>query len=136
GLKLVNGAAHAFIPAGPNDIRGPCPALNTLAYHGYLPRNGIVRPALSFIVGLNLGNDFAKFLVYQAFLMNDNPITNLISIGLKSPLTGPDPPKPAQGCYYIQFASHISHIGDTSMTRVDAHFGDQAVFNETLFQRL
>ncbi|KIJ50355.1 hypothetical protein M422DRAFT_245620 [Sphaerobolus stellatus SS14] len=120
GLKLVNDAAHPFIPAGPNDIRGPCPALNTLASHGYLPRNG-----------LNLGNDFAKFLVYQAFLMNGNPITNLISIGLKSPLTGPDPPKPAQVGGLTQ---HGTFEGDTSMTRVDAHFGDQAVFNETLFQ--
>ncbi|KIJ53054.1 hypothetical protein M422DRAFT_243026 [Sphaerobolus stellatus SS14] len=70
--------------------------------------------------GLNLGNDFAKFLVYQASLMKGNLITNLISIGLKSPLTGPDPPKLAQGwwsyptrhvrryisSYYIRFASH------------------------------
>ena len=34
GLKLVNDPAHPHIPAGPNDIRGPCPALNTLASHG------------------------------------------------------------------------------------------------------
>ena len=25
---------------GPDDLRGPCPALNTLANHGYLPRDG------------------------------------------------------------------------------------------------
>lgn len=23
------------------DVRGPCPGLNTLANHGYLPRNGV-----------------------------------------------------------------------------------------------
>lgn len=46
-------------------------------------------------LGLNLGNDFAKFLVYQAHLMNGNPLTNLLSIGMKTPETGPDPPKPA-----------------------------------------
>jgi hypothetical protein len=34
GTKLVNDAAHPFIAAGANDIRGPCPALNTLANHG------------------------------------------------------------------------------------------------------
>ncbi|KIJ33760.1 hypothetical protein M422DRAFT_264213 [Sphaerobolus stellatus SS14] len=28
--------------------------------------------------GLNLGNDFTKFLVYQARLMNGNPLTNLL----------------------------------------------------------
>ena len=25
---------------GPNDIRGPCPGLNALANHGFLPRDG------------------------------------------------------------------------------------------------
>ncbi|KIJ53184.1 hypothetical protein M422DRAFT_155503 [Sphaerobolus stellatus SS14] len=134
GIKLVNDPAHPYIAAGPDDIRGPCPALNTLASHGYLPRNGIVRPdqlVTAVMEGLNLSNDFAKFLVYQAFLMNGNPLTNLISIGLKSPLTGPSPPKPAQVGGLTQ---HGTFEGDTSMTRVDAHFGDQAAFNETLFQ--
>ena len=32
--------AHAFIAPGPNDLRGPCPALNALANHGYIARNG------------------------------------------------------------------------------------------------
>ena len=31
---LVNDAAHQYMPPGPNDIRGPCPGLNTLASHG------------------------------------------------------------------------------------------------------
>jgi hypothetical protein len=34
GTKLVNDADHLFIPAGPGDMRGPCPGLNTLASHG------------------------------------------------------------------------------------------------------
>lgn len=32
--KLVNDAKHPYIPPGPDDIRGPCPGLNTLASHG------------------------------------------------------------------------------------------------------
>jgi unspecific peroxygenase len=32
--KLVNNAAHPYQAPGPNDIRGPCPGLNTLASHG------------------------------------------------------------------------------------------------------
>ncbi|KIJ46196.1 hypothetical protein M422DRAFT_165398 [Sphaerobolus stellatus SS14] len=134
GLKLVNDPAHPFIAAGPNDIRGPCSALNTLASHGYLPRNGAARPdqlVTGVMEGLNLGNDFAKFLVYQAFLMNGNPLTNLMSIGMKTPETGPDPPKPA---LVGGLSQHGTFEGDTSMTRVDAFFRDQAVFNETLFQ--
>jgi len=33
-------SANTFQRPGTNDARGPCPALNTLANHGYLPRNG------------------------------------------------------------------------------------------------
>ncbi|KAJ7194985.1 Chloroperoxidase [Mycena pura] len=29
-----------FLPASPTDRRSPCPALNSLANHGYLPRHG------------------------------------------------------------------------------------------------
>ncbi|KIJ48606.1 hypothetical protein M422DRAFT_247457 [Sphaerobolus stellatus SS14] len=129
GLKLVNDPVHPYIAAGPDDIRGPCPALNTLASHGM--RMVLLGPISSSQLSWK-SNDFGKFLVYQAFLMNGNPITNLISIGLKSPLTGPSPPKPAQVGGLTQ---HGTFEGDTSMTRVDAHFGDQAAFNETLFQR-
>lgn len=32
--KLVNDPAHPWIKPGPNDMRGPCPGLNTLANHG------------------------------------------------------------------------------------------------------
>lgn len=31
---------HAFIPPGAGDLRGPCPGLNALSNHGYLPRDG------------------------------------------------------------------------------------------------
>jgi hypothetical protein len=58
---------------------------------------------ISFIViiahlicsGFNMGNDLARFLAYQAHLVNGNTVTGLLSIGGKSPMTGPDPPPPA-----------------------------------------
>jgi len=31
---------HRFVPTNPGDSRAPCPALNVLANHGYLPHNG------------------------------------------------------------------------------------------------
>ncbi|KIJ37985.1 hypothetical protein M422DRAFT_259371 [Sphaerobolus stellatus SS14] len=133
GLKLSNDPAHPFITPGPDDLRGSCPALNTLANNGYLPRNGVGRPdqiVTAVMEGLNLGNDFAKFLVYQAFLMNSNPLTNLMSIGMKTPLTGQDPPKPA---LVGGLSQHGTFEGDTSMSRVDAFFGDPAAFNQTRF---
>jgi len=32
---------YAFVPPGSGDARGPCPGLNAMANHGYLPHNGI-----------------------------------------------------------------------------------------------
>ncbi|KAJ6526495.1 hypothetical protein DFH09DRAFT_1371651 [Mycena vulgaris] len=32
---------HQFIQAGPNDHRGPCPGLNSLANHGFISRSGV-----------------------------------------------------------------------------------------------
>jgi len=41
-MGIVSGE-HAFV--APNfangDIRGPCPGLNVLSNHGYLPHNGV-----------------------------------------------------------------------------------------------
>jgi hypothetical protein len=42
-----------------------------------------------------MDNAFAKFVTYAAFLVDGNLVTNLMSIGGKSSLTGPDPPTPA-----------------------------------------
>ena len=35
--KLVNDPDHPWKPLQPDDIRGPCPGLNTLASHGVSP---------------------------------------------------------------------------------------------------
>ena len=42
-----------------------------------------------------MANDIAVFVTYAAFLVDGNPLTNLMSIGGKTPSTGPDPPPPA-----------------------------------------
>jgi len=42
-----------------------------------------------------MGNDLAVFVTYAAHLVDGNLVTNLLSIGGKSPKTGSDPPKPA-----------------------------------------
>ena len=39
-----------------------------------------------------MGNDLAKAQAYGNQLLNGNLITDLISIGQKTPLTGTDPP--------------------------------------------
>jgi hypothetical protein len=108
--------------------------LNTLASHGWLDRSGITTP--SKIVeavqnGFNMGNDLAILVTYAGMLVDGNQLTNLISIGAKSPATGVDPPPPA---IVGGLNTHGVFEGDASMTRGDAFFGDDHSFNETLFQ--
>jgi hypothetical protein len=42
-----------------------------------------------------MGNDMAKFLVYMAHLSDGNLVTDLLSIGSMTPLTGQEPPDAA-----------------------------------------
>ena len=85
-----------------------------------------------------MGNDLAVFLTYAAMLVDGNMITNLLSIGNKSPNTGPDPPKPAivgglnthavfEGAqprfvFYAYLLIVVVNSGDASMTRGKAPF--------------
>ncbi|KAF9522859.1 heme-thiolate peroxidase [Crepidotus variabilis] len=133
--KLVNDAAHPWKPLRPGDIRGPCPGLNTLASHGYLPRNGIATPTQIITAvqeGFNMENSLAVFVTYAAHLVDGNVVTNELSIGGKSPLTGPDPPAPAS---VGGLNTHAVFEGDSSMTRGDAFFGNNHDFNATLFKQ-
>ncbi|KAJ7676638.1 Chloroperoxidase [Mycena polygramma] len=34
--------AHSFKPPGDGDLRGPCPGLNAMANHNFIPHNGVV----------------------------------------------------------------------------------------------
>lgn len=38
---ISNKGAHAFVAPGAGDARGPCPGLNAMANHNYLPHNGV-----------------------------------------------------------------------------------------------
>ncbi|KAG2112612.1 Chloroperoxidase [Suillus discolor] len=60
-MSTSNRTSHPFIPATPGDRRSPCPALNALANHGYLPRNGqniglwhLIHAALLALAGILL----------------------------------------------------------------------------------
>ncbi|KAK0553577.1 hypothetical protein OC844_006271 [Tilletia horrida] len=134
--KLVNDASHPYKAPGTNDVRGPCPGLNTLANHGYLNRSGIVTPqdiVKAVQAGYNMGQSLAVFLAWGAHLVDGNQLTNLLSIGRKSTATGTDPPAPAT---VGGLNTHGLFEGDASTTRGDAYFGDNFNFNETLFQVL
>lgn len=38
---VSNTGKHAFVAPGNGDLRGPCPGLNAMANHGYIPHNGV-----------------------------------------------------------------------------------------------
>lgn len=68
-LLLSLSAAQNFTTwslPGPGDVRSPCPGLNSLANHGFLPHNGrgITIPMLITALndGMNVGADFATVI--------------------------------------------------------------------------
>ncbi|KAL1998501.1 hypothetical protein VTN02DRAFT_6056 [Thermoascus thermophilus] len=83
---------HSFQP--PNfengDQRGPCPGLNALANHGYIPRNGIVS-LVDVIAAINqvygMGIDLATVLGIMGTVWTGNPLSldPSFSIGGQSP---------------------------------------------------
>ncbi|KAM0545827.1 hypothetical protein ACHAPJ_011154 [Fusarium lateritium] len=71
---------HAFVP--PNfkagDQRGPCPGLNALANHGYLPHNGVadmnnIIEATNTVYGMAI--DLGGFLAVYGTAIDGNPVS-------------------------------------------------------------
>ncbi|TIC90402.1 Aromatic peroxygenase [Colletotrichum higginsianum] len=73
-----------FKAPGPGDSRGPCPGLNLLANHGYLPHDGHVN--LGQVIeatarGFNMGPDIATILGVFAVLANGDIATESFYLG-------------------------------------------------------
>ncbi|KAJ7935207.1 Chloroperoxidase [Mycena leptocephala] len=133
GLKRIPDAAHPFIAPGPNDQRGPC--MNTLANHGYIPRNGIAsfeQIVLAMMEAFNLELNFGLGMAANNMLTRGNPFANKISIGGASPLVPPLPGK-IDGPVTGGIAKHGRFEGDASMTRADAFIGDNRNFQDILY---
>ncbi|CAJ2503678.1 Uu.00g110720.m01.CDS01 [Anthostomella pinea] len=64
-------AINAYTKAGPSDSRSPCPMLNTLANHGYLPHSGknitIQNIADAIFAATNWNQDFGTLAGNNAF---------------------------------------------------------------------
>ncbi|KAJ7127271.1 Chloroperoxidase [Mycena crocata] len=133
GIKRIPDADHPFIAPGPSDQRGPCPAMNTLANHGYISRNGITNFE-EIIRGVgeafNIERDVASGMAALNILTRGNPFVNKISIGGISPLVPPLPFK-IDGPETQGIAKHGRVEGDASMTRSDVFIGDNRNFNQT-----
>ena len=102
---------------GPGDVRGPCPAMNSLANHGFLPRNGkdITLGMLQKVLpaAVNVGADLAD--VFYA---------GTIGMGLTH----------LNGKFDLDALNkHNAIEHDGSLSRADASTGDNFSFNQTIF---
>ena len=84
GLKKFPEPAYPYQDPKPSDQRGPCPGLNTLANHGYIPRNGIVTVAQTIQAAaalFNMGADLTAFLAGGSVLFAGDIPSMTYSIG-------------------------------------------------------
>ncbi|KAI1274651.1 Chloroperoxidase [Xylaria sp. FL0933] len=110
-------ADHPWIPAGEGDFRGPCPMMNTLANHGFLQRDGrnITREnAIKALTeGLNFNPTLINIMFDQAIIANPEPNATYFTLD--------------------QLNKHNLLEHDASLSRSDAYFGNNHVFNQTVF---
>ncbi|KAG8793732.1 hypothetical protein FRC12_001815 [Ceratobasidium sp. 428] len=103
--KIDVSGTHAFQPPNPGDLRGPCPGLNALANHGYLPRSGLVTfnqaiQACNSVFGM--GVDIATTLATLGVVLTGNPETDQFSIGLSGSHNKYETDaSPGRGDYYL-----------------------------------
>jgi len=138
GTKKIPDAAHPYKAPGPKDLRGPCPALNTLANHGYIPHNGsatVEQIHRGVMEAFNVEHDFAAFVVSFATLARGNPFIGMLSIGHNAQDI-PPPPGKIDGPVAGGIAMHGRFEGDVSSTRRDIHIGDSVNFQYDLFDTL
>ncbi|GAP88269.1 putative peroxidase family 2 [Rosellinia necatrix] len=109
---------HAWIPAGPDDFRGPCPMMNTLANHGFIQRDGrnITREnaVKGLADGLNFNPTLSNIMFDQAIIANPEPNATFFTLD--------------------QLNVHNLLEHDASLSRSDAFFGNNHVFNQTVFE--
>ncbi|KAK4100967.1 Chloroperoxidase [Parathielavia hyrcaniae] len=104
-------------PPGPYDVRAPCPMLNTLANHGFLPHHGrdlnrhTVESAL--FDALHVNKTLASFLF--DFATTTNPTPNATTFSLND------------------LGNHNILEHDASLSRSDAYHGNVLVFNQSVF---
>ncbi|KAJ9137853.1 Cloroperoxidase [Pleurostoma richardsiae] len=106
-----------WTPAGPGDFRGPCPMMNTLANHGYLPHNGrniTQENAIhALTTALNFNVSLATLMFQMAIIANPEPNATYFTLD------------------HLNRHNVLEH--DASLSRSDAFFGNNHVFNQTIF---
>ncbi|KAI9846883.1 MAG: hypothetical protein M1837_003495 [Sclerophora amabilis] len=139
GIKVPadGDTAHQFEAPGPNDIRGPCPGLNTAANHHFLSHDGITtfNELMDAQQNLyNVGYDLALLLATLGVALDGDIVTTKMSLGCdatsRTSLLGIGLLGRETG-----LNGHNKFESDTSLTRNDFFLanGDDYTFNGTLF---
>lgn len=114
-------AGHEYIAPGPGDVRSPCPGINSLANHGYFPRNGkgidLATATKGLKEGLNVGADFALAVGGLALLSTPGLAPSTFDLN-----------------FLDQHNFPIEH--DASLSRNDAYFGNDYSFNQGIFDEV
>ncbi|KAI8609890.1 Chloroperoxidase, partial [Chytriomyces sp. MP71] len=121
---------------GPNDKRSPCPAVNSLTNHGYLPRDGLgvtvdmIHTAFQEVLGVDP-------LIVQTITDNDFKLdtdnSSLVNIGV---LNAAEFNATPQFLNLDDLKKHNKNEHDASFSRLDAYFNASQDLNMELFQRL
>ncbi|KAF9056892.1 Peroxidase, family 2-domain-containing protein [Rhodocollybia butyracea] len=115
----IDWSAHQWQAPLPTDSRGPCPGLNTLANHGFLPRNGS-----------NITIAIALDAIHEGF--NIKPFTLMRTIAKVGLLTTDN----TDNFALEELALHGTLEHDASLSRNDLAIGDNIHFNATVFATL
>lgn len=116
---------HPYVAPGPGDARGPCPGLNTLANHGYLPHNGVVSPdqlVRAVWEGLSMSPDLGAILTVAGFVFKGDIDNMKMSIGGEVQGAG------------VGISQHGTIEGDGSVTRMDSALGDHVNVSQEKLQ--
>ncbi|KAL9134606.1 MAG: hypothetical protein Q9175_004205 [Cornicularia normoerica] len=125
---------YAWVAPGAGDQRGPCPGLNALANHGYLPHNGVADiPTIVSAVNAayGMGIDLGTFLAVYGTAFDGDPVSLAPGYSIGGPTTSEEilglgllgTPSGLSG-------SHNNYEADTSPTRGDLY----VVGNDYLLQ--
>ncbi|KAF2491850.1 Cloroperoxidase [Lophium mytilinum] len=135
---------HQFQPPGVGDLRGPCPALNALANHGFIPHNGIATIDEIVNASMNvfgLGYDLAHLAAIYGTAMSVSTDLSHMSIGGPAPLGS----TPANSSVILLVnpggldTTHAAFEHDCSATRIDKYIadnGDASTMSLDLFKDL
>ncbi|KAI5468195.1 Chloroperoxidase [Mariannaea sp. PMI_226] len=119
-LAFSEPRGHEFRAAGPFDSRSPCPGLNALANHGYLPHDGknIDYEAINKAAqaAYNFAPGFYRDALNLLFTFNISTTS-----------------RPNETFNLFDLARHDTIEADGSITRNDIYFGDDVHFDASVF---